>query len=461
MLPSLGTHAVTSSSIEPSLPFWRYARCGASGVLNGAGHGWLSCFSLLGLVQLAVGLPVDGGAQASVRNALEQLLHLRGALHETVVPEVEAPVLDQLDEGYQQPPRMRPVDDQALQQHPGDLLANHLIRRVCEQVEQHATEVVRVRVRVAQVVGDGAQEQVPPLIVQVVCQVHEDVQGRVVLLHATLSGQRLAMLWQVHPHVQEQGVEQWDVVLRVQQQGILLRQPQLVLDGLQQPLLARPHEGVHVVLQVLLKQRRRVARQDSRSHLYLGQQINLQVGHERVRQLHVPREGRQDQVTDLHARDRHDVTKREVVVAQELREVMQQDQQGPHCPLVQQSGALVELHTPQVGLQEVQQLHQQSLEHQPTALVLDHEQLWHEHAVADEFQPSEREVRHAQRVARVERVAERRQELEVHGLEVRIRSADVHEQVQEDAEVGSLIELHPFELAIPGELLGDRRKCTR
>ena len=103
-------------------------------------------------------------------------------MHELVRPELEGGVLDELDEGDEQPPGVRPVHDQPLQQHPGeggedeeededdgkenedapgDLLLDGLGVGLGEKVEEAAGEVVRVRVRVTQLVRDAIQEQVP------------------------------------------------------------------------------------------------------------------------------------------------------------------------------------------------------------------------------------------------------------------------------------------------------------
>ena len=38
-----------------------------------------------------------------------------------MLPELEAGVLDELDEGDEEAPRVRPVHDQPLQEHPSDL----------------------------------------------------------------------------------------------------------------------------------------------------------------------------------------------------------------------------------------------------------------------------------------------------------------------------------------------------
>ena len=67
----------------------------------------------------------------------------------------------------------------------------------------------------------------------------------------------------------------------------------------------------------------------------VGQQVHLEVGGEGVRQAHVAREGGQDEVAHLDAAGRDDLAQLEVVLAQELREVMQQHQQHPQGPLHQ------------------------------------------------------------------------------------------------------------------------------
>lgn len=67
---------------------------------------------------------------------------------------------------------------------------------------------------------------------------------------------------------------------------------------------------------------------------------HLQVGREGVWQAHAAGEGRQDEVAQLDARGRDDVAEAQVVVAQELREVVQQHQKGPEHALVQQADGL-------------------------------------------------------------------------------------------------------------------------
>ena len=47
------------------------------------------------------------------------LFNLRGTVHEVVAPELEGRIFDQLDEGDEETPWVRPVHDQPLQQNPG------------------------------------------------------------------------------------------------------------------------------------------------------------------------------------------------------------------------------------------------------------------------------------------------------------------------------------------------------
>lgn len=75
-------------------------------------------------------------------------------------PELVDWILDELNEGDEQAPRMRSVHDQPLKQHSGDLLLNRFGVGLGEQVQQSAAEVMRVAIRIAQLVGNSIQEQV-------------------------------------------------------------------------------------------------------------------------------------------------------------------------------------------------------------------------------------------------------------------------------------------------------------
>ena len=66
-------------------------------------------------------------------HALKQPLNLLSTMSEVICPEVVAWVLDQLDESYQQPPRVWPIDNEALQQDTCDLLLNDFLQCAASQ----------------------------------------------------------------------------------------------------------------------------------------------------------------------------------------------------------------------------------------------------------------------------------------------------------------------------------------
>ena len=70
---------------------------------------------------------------------------------------------------------MRPVDDEPLEQDSGDLLLDGLLVGLGEEEEEGAAEVLGVGVGVPQLVGDGVEEEVAALRLQVDRQVLEDV----------------------------------------------------------------------------------------------------------------------------------------------------------------------------------------------------------------------------------------------------------------------------------------------
>lgn len=67
-----------------------------------------SSFTCAGSVILVI--PEGGG---------NVLFNLGGTVHKVVTPELEGRILDQLDEGDEETPRVRPVHNQPLQQNPG------------------------------------------------------------------------------------------------------------------------------------------------------------------------------------------------------------------------------------------------------------------------------------------------------------------------------------------------------
>ena len=63
-------------------------------------------------------------------------------MHELVVPELEAGVLDELDEGDEKTPGVRPVHDQPLQQHPvGGLMSLRWSMIYVHNVHVHNTHI--------------------------------------------------------------------------------------------------------------------------------------------------------------------------------------------------------------------------------------------------------------------------------------------------------------------------------
>lgn len=62
------------------------------------------------------------------------------------------------------------MHDEPLEQDARDLLLDDLVLRLCEQIQQHAAEVVCVLVRVAKLVGHGVEEEVSALRIQLVRQ---------------------------------------------------------------------------------------------------------------------------------------------------------------------------------------------------------------------------------------------------------------------------------------------------
>ena len=110
----------------------------------------------------------------------------------------------------------------------------------------------------------------------------------------------------------------------------------------------------------------------------LRQQVDLEVGREGVGQAHVAREGGQDQVAHLDAAGGDHIAQREVVLAQELGEVMQQDQEDAQGALVQEADSLGQLSIAQVGLQQAQQGDQEALEVGPALVPWYLQQLGHE-----------------------------------------------------------------------------------
>ena len=77
-----------------------------------------------------------------------------------VLPEVIGRVLDELNERYEQPPWMRSVHYQPLQENSGDLFLNCLCVGLGKEREKGTAEVVSMAVGIAKLVGNGIQEEI-------------------------------------------------------------------------------------------------------------------------------------------------------------------------------------------------------------------------------------------------------------------------------------------------------------
>ena len=78
-----------------------------------------------------------------------------------MVPEPVIVVLDKFDEGDDKAPGVGSVRQQPLQQDPGDLLPEFVTVTLRKQVEQGTGEVVGVGVRIAELVTNRIQEEIP------------------------------------------------------------------------------------------------------------------------------------------------------------------------------------------------------------------------------------------------------------------------------------------------------------
>mmetsp|Transcript_3880 Transcript_3880/g.9769 ORF Transcript_3880/g.9769 Transcript_3880/m.9769 type:complete len:403 (-) Transcript_3880:512-1720(-) len=289
------------------------------------------------------------GPQACVCDRLEELLDVGGHTHESILPQLVPWVSDEFDEGDEEAPGVRTVHYQTLQQHPGDLFLYDLLFALCEEVEQHAAEVVRVGVGVSQLVGDGREEEVAAVHVELLGEVGEDLQGRVVRVGAALL--------HVVRQIDHESVEDRDVISGLPLLG-LIKGPQVQLPTQlnQKPTLPSPEKAVDVLFDAVVAEDCLVVAEYLGCVFDLLEEVDLEVGHEGVGELHLPREGRQDEVAHLDAVLRDDVAQGEVVLAQKLGVVVQHYQQHTKRSLVKLLDGFGELHFPQVGLHEVEVL---------------------------------------------------------------------------------------------------------
>eukprot|EP00982_Pelagococcus_subviridis_P006685 30248-Pelagococcus_subviridis.AAC.2 len=188
----------------------------------------------------------------------------------------------------------------------------------------------------------SSNTRVPPLGVELLREAFEHVHRR-----GVRDGAGLVLpvrLDRLDTDVEHERVQERDIVARPRGR----RRARLELEL---PAEIRAEIRGRAVLQKrvqLLPQRRRServlrVRDDPRGLRDLREEVHLEVRRERVRQPHVPRERAQDEVTHLNAVRRDGVAQVEVVIAQKLREVVQEHEQQPQGPAVQQPDRLREL----------------------------------------------------------------------------------------------------------------------
>jgi len=209
-----------------------------------------------------------------------------------VRPELEGRVLDQLDEGDEQPPGMGSIHDQSLQQHPCDLFLNGLSICLSKQVEQAAGVVVGVGVGVPQLVGNAVEEQVPALSVHVHGQVLEDVHVAAVGDAAHTGAVTLCSdeLYGLGSNIHDESIDHGDVVSHARissiATGVLEICSQLGQEGDWGSVL-------QVAVQVLLEtwfDQSSVIGHHAGCNRDLGQHVHLEIWSKWIRKPHVPGE---------------------------------------------------------------------------------------------------------------------------------------------------------------------------
>ncbi|CAN8001118.1 unnamed protein product [Ixodes pacificus] len=319
-------------------------------------------------------------------------------------PKLESWVFDEIDEGNQETPGMWTIYNKAQDNSPGNLLLDGLSVGFSKKVEQGTTEVVSVTVRVAKLVGYCIQEQVAPCgtkATAVNSQVLEDVHVGRVRDGAHAGSQALALDVSngLGAHIEHESIHQGNIVVHARLRGSLEVAPQLrqechgtpSLDvGVQiLPLRRWRTAYAHLLEALRLDHRGKVGEHPGRLG-DLGQHLHLEVGRERVRQAHVAGEGTQDQVAHLDAVGRDQVAETIVVVAQELREVVQQHQQHPQRALREESqlNGLLEVHVAQEWRQKLEQVVEELGKHSPGLLLRrEGQHPAQEYSVRDELQP--------------------------------------------------------------------------
>mmetsp|Transcript_2978 Transcript_2978/g.5335 ORF Transcript_2978/g.5335 Transcript_2978/m.5335 type:complete len:511 (+) Transcript_2978:47-1579(+) len=327
---------------------------------------------------------------------VKEVLDLGGAASELVVPEEIAGVLDEFDKGDEETPWVRSVDDETLEKDAGDLFLDDVLGGFGEHEEDDAAKVVGVVVGVAQLVGDGVEEEITAFRIKIAGKTLEEIKGSA--LGSVLGGGLVAGVGAVDGKVagvEDKGVDEGDVVAGASGEGLGGREEE-TLQEIGDDLDAVVEEEVEVSVDGL--EGGRDVGADVGGLLDLGQHVDLQVGREGVGQTHVAREGREDEVAHLDARDGDDVAERKVKVAQKVGKVVEEDEQHAEGSHVEQLDGLDELRVAEVGLEELEQLHEDEVVEGLAIRVLGpRQQLGHEETVRGQLEPSKRKGGHLER----------------------------------------------------------------
>ena len=187
--------------------------------------------------------------------------------------------LDELDESNEQSPRMWSVNDESLHQHASDLLLDNFLRGLLEQEEEHAAVVVRVAVRIAQLVRNRVEEQVATLRIEIDRQETEELHGR---LQVELGGGKSNLKQIPRADVEYQGVDQRQVVATV-------REASANENFIQESRGLLPRGRLEILVKALFQREvRRLGENvgevgaETRELGDLGQQVNLEIWSERI-----------------------------------------------------------------------------------------------------------------------------------------------------------------------------------
>ncbi|RNA24402.1 hypothetical protein BpHYR1_020998 [Brachionus plicatilis] len=357
-------------------------------------------------------------------------------MHKLMIPEFKLRIFDQLNKSDQESPRMRSVHNQPFQQHPGNLFLNGFGVCLGEQIEQNASKVMSVTVWIAELIGNGIDEQVAALAVQVGDQrlkyINESAVDGVSKIGMSgseaLGAERLNA---IRAHVHDQRVHQLNVVLGAEFGRRLQIGAQLA-----QKRNGRPTLNVRV--QVALELVGHVVHV-RKGYLWRARvNVGDHIGRERIGQLHASRKCAQHQISQLDAVGGHHVAELVVRIAQKLRKVVQQHKkETKRALLAEQAGVHVPRFDGLVG---------RGLAH------LKH--LGHEEAVGDELEPG---VGKAGRLARsdyVVHIDERLQHRVNDGLQVVLGQRGLEQQHEEQPLKGHRLELARLGLLVEEQAAG-------